>query len=194
MWASGRWLPCCGWCCGHGLVRQIRHVAGVLSRCGSSSRCFRSWLRSWLRSLPLSGLLVPIMFVWSPECWPGSVLPRCVLRGAAAGVRSCSALLSSGALTRAIALGNSRFVFAGTCTCKAFVPEKKNKQKKTCLTRPWPQHQPQQGKQRPDAHTGGRNPSKHIGKEQNRANTGDPTNMTMRTKGLTTTTTLATTM
>jgi hypothetical protein len=72
--------------------------------------------------------LVPIMFVWSPERWPGSVLPRCVLRGAVAGVRSCSALLSSGALTRAIAFGNSRFVFAGTCTCKAFVPGKK----KTC--------------------------------------------------------------
>ena len=133
VWASGRWLPCCGWCCGHGLVRQVRHVAGELSRCGSSSRCFRSQTvgllplctLSWLRSLPLSGLLVPIMFVWSPECWPGSVLPRCVLRGAAAGVRSCSALLSSGALTRAIAFGNSRFVFAGTCTCKAFVPGKK---------------------------------------------------------------------
>jgi hypothetical protein len=74
--------------------------------------------------------LVPIMFVGSPECWPGSVLPRCVFRGAVAGVRSCSALLSSGALTRAIAFGNSRFVFAGTCTCKAFVPKKKRKEKK----------------------------------------------------------------
>jgi hypothetical protein len=73
--------------------------------------------------------LVPIMFSWYPEFWPGSVLPRCVLRGAVAGVRSCSALLSSGAMTRAIAFGNSRFVFEGTRTCKAFVPTKKKKKK-----------------------------------------------------------------
>jgi hypothetical protein len=33
-------------------------------------------------------------------------------------------------MTRAIAFGNSRFVFAGTCTCKAFVPEKKKGKKK----------------------------------------------------------------
>jgi hypothetical protein len=67
VWASGRCLPCCGRCCGHGLARQIRHVAGVLSRCGFSSRCFRSQTAgllplctlSWLRSLPLSGLLYP---------------------------------------------------------------------------------------------------------------------------------------
>jgi hypothetical protein len=33
--ASGRCLPCCGWCRGHGLVMalwQVRHVAGVWSR------------------------------------------------------------------------------------------------------------------------------------------------------------------
>jgi hypothetical protein len=86
------------------------------------------------------------MFVWSPECWPGSVLPRCVLRGAVAGVRSCSALLSSGALTRAITFGNSRFVFAHTCTCKAFVPEKKKKKGLPCHRPParwaWAKHAP----------------------------------------------------
>jgi hypothetical protein len=72
------------------------------------------------------------MFLVSPECWPGSVLPRCVLGGVVAGVQSCSALLSSGAMTRAIAFGDSRFVFGGTCTCKAFVPGGKKRKTATC--------------------------------------------------------------
>ncbi len=50
---------------------------------------------------------------------PGNTLEATLMRKEQLGPHT--ALLSSGALTRAIAFGNSRFVFAGTCTCKAFV-------------------------------------------------------------------------
>jgi hypothetical protein len=96
VWASGRCLPCCGRCCGHGLARQIRHVAGVLSRCGSSSRCFRSQTvgllplctLSWLRSLPLSGLSYPSCLYGRRSVGPVLFFPDVFLRSPCGGVYS----------------------------------------------------------------------------------------------------------